>query len=501
MKISKDNFYNRLLQLLPWLIIGLGVILRLAVFLQKRNLIIDESNVARNVYERGFIDLLKPLSYEQFAPPVFLWLVKTCSLFFGFSEYSLRLYPLLAGFGSLVVLYLLLKEYMPNRSAWYALFLFATAYMFLRYATEVKQYSGDILISLSLMLLALKTDIKTTTTARFLTIWLLAGSLAVWTSMPSVFILAGAGFYYFIVCLQKKQWKKILLLVIMGTVWGLQFLVYFNAVLKQQSQSDFLQVSHSYYFLYIPPYAQYGWQHNWDAFSALLKMVGNNSPFDYNIAFNTVLLLTGFIFLLARNTVKGLVVIVPVLLVLFAATQRQFTLMPRVALFLVPILLVIIAYGLEQLYRINNKPWRILLTVLAIIYAFNGNSISMMYKPFKTEQVTEGMAFIQSKNIQPNDVIFYHSSGPARIYYTQIHPQKEKWAYFKNADVLKWHERYDSLAWQIKYVWEMDRPMGFIFTNATDNEVTKYTGQLNRYLQPVDSISYHYVRAYIYINK
>jgi 4-amino-4-deoxy-L-arabinose transferase-like glycosyltransferase len=489
---------NRLLRYLPLLIIVLGIVLRLAVYLQNRNLIIDEANIARNIYERSFIDLLRPLNYEQFAPPVFLWLVKGCSVLFGFSEYALRLYPLLAGLGSLFVLYGLLKEYMPERSSWYALFLFASAYMFLRYATEVKQYSGDILLSLFLMLLALKTDIKAKSGPQFLLIWLFAGSLAIWTSMPSVFILAGAGVYYFLVCIKQREWKGILLLVILAVVWGLQFLFYFNTILKHQSHSSFLQVSHSFYFLYLPPYPPYTWQHNWNVFSALLKMIGDSSTLNYNVAFNTILLSIGVIALLARNTTKGLLILVPVLLVLFAASQRQFTLMPRVALFLVPILLIIIAYGLEQLYRINSMPWKIVLTIVAITYACNGNSIHMLFRPFKQEQLTEGLAYIKAKKIPANDVLFYHSAGPANIYYTEIHPAREQWKEFKNADILHWYDRYDSLGWQIKHVWKMERPVAFIFTNATDAEAATADSRLSKNLHRLEYMDTNYIRVYIY---
>src|SRR5690606_20568037 len=86
-----------------WLVIALiaiGIILRLYVYFQNRNLIIDEANVARNIAERGFAALALPLDYAQYAPPVFLWITKFFTMLFGMGEMALRLYPLLCGIAS-----------------------------------------------------------------------------------------------------------------------------------------------------------------------------------------------------------------------------------------------------------------------------------------------------------------------------------------------------------------------------------------------------------------
>ena len=101
---------NTFLKILIALVIAGGIIARLVVYLQNRNLIIDEANVTRNLFERGFAQLLQPLSYEQYAPPVFLWIEKLNTILFGFSEYTLRLYPLLTGIAAIFVMLAILKR-------------------------------------------------------------------------------------------------------------------------------------------------------------------------------------------------------------------------------------------------------------------------------------------------------------------------------------------------------------------------------------------------------
>ena len=96
---------------LALLVAGIG--LRIYIYLQNRNLIIDEANIACNIYERGFMALLQPLDYYQYAPPSFLWITKLSSLLFGMDEMELRLYPLLCGIADLLLFYKILRQLMP----------------------------------------------------------------------------------------------------------------------------------------------------------------------------------------------------------------------------------------------------------------------------------------------------------------------------------------------------------------------------------------------------
>ena len=322
-RFQKNN--SKILHVSLVLILLLGIMLRIAVYLQNRNLIIDESNIARNIFERDFFQLLLPLSYEQYAPPVFLWILKLSSVLFGFSEYSLRLYALLTGISSLFVMYLLLKEFVPARSVWYALFLFATAHILLRYSSEVKQYMGDVLIVLTLLLLALRIHVKNISPVKFILFWATAGTIAIWLSMPSVFALAGIGIYYTAICIQQKVYNKIRLLIICAAVWLMQFIFYYIAILKDQANSAYLQNFHRDNFLFATPEDLHEVAQNWAIFSALLRQFGNNNPFGFNVVFNTLLLLSGIFLLLKQNFAKALLLLTPVVAVLMASALNDFS--------------------------------------------------------------------------------------------------------------------------------------------------------------------------------
>ena len=72
-----------------------GLLLRLLHYLNNRSLWLDEAKLARNILDRGPIELLTPLEYNQGAPILFLLLVDATTALLGSSELALRLVPLL----------------------------------------------------------------------------------------------------------------------------------------------------------------------------------------------------------------------------------------------------------------------------------------------------------------------------------------------------------------------------------------------------------------------
>src|SRR5690349_13824749 len=137
---------------LPWLVIGLGMFLRLAQYAFNRSLWYDEANIAANIIDRSMAGLLQPLDYDQGAPIGFLLLEKLAVQALGPSEYALRLIPFLFGSIALVVFYEVAKRYISPNAVLIALYLFALSDTLIYYSSEVKQYSSDVAIALIVLL-------------------------------------------------------------------------------------------------------------------------------------------------------------------------------------------------------------------------------------------------------------------------------------------------------------------------------------------------------------
>lgn len=456
---------DRLFFWLSIFIILIGITLRLAYWLHNRDLIIDESNIARNLFERDYSKLSTRLDYEQYAPVLFLWIEKTFTMLFGFSERALRAYPLLCSIGALFVFMMVLKEYMSVRVIWFPLLYMATAHFFARYATEVKQYSPDVLISLCLIWLALKSDILSKRPLRFFLTWLLAGSIAIWASMPSIFMLAGVGIYYLVVCINAKKIMKILPFAAAGILAMAQFAGYYFAVLKQDAHSDYLQNFHKPYFLIFSGSFEH-WKHNYYVLSDVIKTA--TGIWKFGIVLNYSLLAIGIIAIIRKHGARSLLVLVPLALTIAAAFLKEFSLIPRVVLFMMPLFILLIGSGLDAIFSFRIKLMNAAMAVACLYAVYLHHDLRRVTVPFYSEQITWGMQLMKDNKIEHKKLHVSHGSYPAYLYYTTIHPDKQRWSALFDAI----HENWDANWWTVSM--NEDGRFGAIFSTVPDWEAHKY---------------------------
>lgn len=487
---------NRVAYVLFILFIIIGTALRLYIYAANRNLIIDEANVARNIYERGFIALLSPLDYEQYAPPLFLWPVKLFSLLFGFSEYALRLYPLVSSIIAILLLARLLRKTLPVTAAWYPLSLFAVGYLFLRYSSELKQYMPDVAVVLALLLLATSTNIRQAKPRDFILKMTLAGSIALWASMPAVFILFSIGCYYFFICMRQCNYSKLYLILLPASIWIVQFALYYYFILMPQANSDYLQNFHGEYFI-IPKLDVASWQHNWELVKHILSFTGGKTAIGFYT--NLLFIIIALVSLLRKQAELFILLIVPILTLLIAAALRQYSLLDRLVLFISPVILLLVGLGLKFILDITSH-----IIVRGVIYllcmiSFVSYADTTLNYPYQYEEVSAGLAHMQKQNISPGNLYIYHSSDAPFIYYTTIHPKgKQQWGYYSTAHILKWNTDYDSLANNLSV--HTPQRYGFICTNISMADFDRRNNLISNHLQVTDSIRLPYIRSYIYTN-
>jgi len=177
----------------------LGIVLRLVRCLQNYPMWCDETMLAANLLERRWTDLAQPLHYRQVCPLGFLALEWAVVQLFGFSEFSLRLIPVLCALASVPLFHFLARRTLGTgtRGTLLAVAMFAVSEPPIRYAAEVKPYATDMLVSLILLSLAVTWR---QVPGRVSRLWALAAvvPLAVAVSLPSVFVIgtiAVVGFY------------------------------------------------------------------------------------------------------------------------------------------------------------------------------------------------------------------------------------------------------------------------------------------------------------------
>jgi 4-amino-4-deoxy-L-arabinose transferase-like glycosyltransferase len=488
-----SRYSNISLRIFTELILLAGIGLRLVLFFQNRNLIIDEANIVRNLAERGYGGLALPLRYEQYAPPVFLWIEKLSSQLFGYGEKAMRLYPLLAGIAATFVMYKLAARLMTKASLWLPVGLLAIGAFFIEYSTVMKQYMPDALISLSLIWLALKWNINELRPDRFVLYWIVAGSLAIWSSMPAVFILAGIGGYYCWHSFRLYQRTRLPQLMIIGSVWVLQFAFYYITILKPQINSDYLQNYHREFFLFATPGSAAEWQHNWERIREILyHTVGIT---DTVIAAAIVLILIGSVNLLIRRTAHFLLIAVPCLLVLLAAALDQYSLIARVILFMMPLLMLLIGAGFDVLMQ-GPRELRGLTVVLGLYMLYACAGFFYVRNPLRFHEITNGLEWIENRGGRGYQLYVHDANVPTYIYYTQLHPGKAKWAPLLGAHKLTWEDDYTELTKNLKDT------AYFIYTGGfAEGERKRRIAEIEKNMKQIDYFERDICFVFVYAPK
>jgi hypothetical protein len=168
----------------------LGVLLRVARYALNYPLWWDEAFLAVNFIRRDYPDLLRPLDYGQVCPILFLGIELTVVKLLGFSEWSLRLFPLACAVASVVLFRVAAGRVLRGIPLLLAVGIFAVSYHPIRHAADVKPYASDLLASLALLATVfgwLRAPERTGPP------WALAAvaPIAVALSHPSIFVAVG----------------------------------------------------------------------------------------------------------------------------------------------------------------------------------------------------------------------------------------------------------------------------------------------------------------------
>ena len=173
-----------------WAFVALGVLLRIARYAMDYPLWWDEAFVAVNFIRRDYLDLLRPLDYGQVCPILFLWAELTLVKLLGFSEWSLRLFPLGCAVVSVVLFRHVAGRVVRGVPLLLAVAIFAVSFHPIRHAADVKPYASDLLAALALLATALEW-LRTPERARWMWASAAVAPIAMALSHPAIFVAGG----------------------------------------------------------------------------------------------------------------------------------------------------------------------------------------------------------------------------------------------------------------------------------------------------------------------
>lgn len=411
---------------LPWIIIFIGIALRLVRYLYNPSLWFDESDTAIDIISRTLADLINPSPDWSIKYPYgFLIIEKLATQFFGNSEYALRLFPFVSGIISLFLFYKIAGHYLRPKAVLIALGLFAILDPLIYYSSELKPYSSDLTFALLIYIASIYIESRKLNVPRIILHGIL-GAIIVWFSHPSIFVLAGTGSILSIYSLSRKEWSRLAGLLTISLMWALSFIAcYFIYIKKLQlnfdmSVEDLLMIERS--FVPFPPKSLNDLKWIIDSFFEVF-----NNPVGLTftgIAAFTFLL--GCLSLFHDNKEKFYLLISPILFTMLASILHQYPFKGRLIVFLIPFILLFIAEGVEYVReKISVKSAVPGMVLVGIFFIYPLSWAAYHAKtPSSAEEIRPVIRYIEN-HWEKDDVIYVHYYPQyAFEYYTKFHPAK-----------------------------------------------------------------------------
>lgn len=411
MKI-KFRFENILLLF----VIICGVSISILQFFYNRSLWFDESTLSLNILNRNFTELLQPLDFEQVAPILFLSIEKIFTFLFGYSEYALRLFPLLSYWASIYLLYKIFKIFHLNT---YVIILSLTLFLFngtiIYYSSEVKQYMTDVLTITSMIYFTLKNYEKTTN--KYVLLGFL-GIVSIFLSNVSPIILLCCGAYLFY-NMFLNGWNEIKYFIATIFIWILFFGIYFL------------------FFIYDHPTREFMLKYwiDWDGFMPLnplqidfYQYIIRKYYHFYNGLFQfgiigfyglQLLFLFGCYILIERKKYNIFILsILPIVVHLALSSLKLYPFDIRLILYTCPAFIITLSFGFEYVISSVKNPLHIIYRVFLILLLLFFPLSAYMKIPIKRSEVKDCLIYLK-QNINNEKIYFsYYTISPLK-YYTE----------------------------------------------------------------------------------
>lgn len=420
---SLSQFYNS--QKLPWVIICVGIVLRLVRYLDCPSLWFDENRIALALFSRPLSEFIPPNPDMFITMPFgFVLIEKFAVNTFGNSEYALKLLPLLSGIVSLFLFYYVAKNYIKPKAVPIALGLFAILDPMVYFSSDLKPYSSDVAITLLLYAVAIYIQSKKLTALRIV-YWGAVGAVVVWISHPSALVLAGIGITLAISCLVRKEWARVKRMLFVFSFWFLSFLAVFFMCIRPLLASFDLTNQYQYFmkekaFMPLPPMSLPDIQWYLDV---LFRILDNPAGFTLS-GIAALAFLVGCTSIVLKQKKNFFILISPVLITLLASSFYKYTFADRTILFLVPLLLLFVAEGAEYVREKTSRNGSIIgITLIGLLFLHPlAWSTYHVIKPISREEIKPVLSYVKD-NWQEGDIIYvYYMSQFAFNYYSKYHP-------------------------------------------------------------------------------
>jgi len=372
--------------------LGLGIIIRLWVYLSGYAFWLDEAMVFLNIQNRSFAELTEPLDYNQMAPIGWLMMQKSMISIFGGSEYSMRFPALLFACLSMVICYQTAKQWMTAHGAFLTALLIALMPPVLIYAVALKPYVSDIFFAAAILAVTLECLREDKSSWVKLGLLFLIGTAGIFASLPSVIILASAGVTLALKAGLEKHYDELLKLSVLGITWLIIFAFVYLTFHGQPSEVTSWMRDDAWVGSMAPI-----------PFTSLSSLIWYPSRLQNLMAYwftdeGSFFALTFFVLGLLHLTLSSRVYVavllaLPIIIALLVSMMGLYPLSSRLSVYLIPSTIFAVAFGFDFLVA-RSKEARF------AAYLFGGIfCLTILWRVFSI--VTAPAAPLATENVHP----------------------------------------------------------------------------------------------------
>jgi hypothetical protein len=403
--------------------ISVGVGLRFLGYFRNRSLWFDEAALAVNIVERPLVGLLRPLEFHQGASAGFLVVEKILSSLLGPGELALRLFPLICGLMTLLLVAVVARLYLSRSAVLLAVALVALNPSLIYYSSEMKQYSSDAFVTL-MLLWAFVRLAESDLSGRRMAALAVIGSVAVWFSHPAVFLLAGAGIVFLVSA--RSDRRRMVRLALVLTVWAASFVVLYVVSLRHLAGDHALLEFWGQYFPAHPIWKAHTLVWLFDAFSAAF-----HDPAGLAVLPGMAFFIVGWTGLFRRNRRLGWILLAAISALLLAGLTHRYPLGSRLLMFAVPIMLLLVAEGVATVCdrlphgRLVEVAVGCLVLSLPVLNAIRGGVRGV--SGIQRDDIRPVIEYVNARAGTSDAWYVYFQAQPQMRYYSDVFGRPAKW--------------------------------------------------------------------------
>jgi len=404
--------------------IVLGIALRVRFYFEQRSLWLDPSMLALNLIDRNGWELLGRLDMNQAAPAGFLLSSKIVGELFDYHELALYLLPLLLGVGALVLFVRLSITALGREVAPLAYLPMATCSTAIFYCGEFKPQSADLFFTVLVLIAAHRVLSRRWQPSAVLG-FLIVGILGPWFSYSFVFVAGGCGLVLAVLALTSTRSRAAIPMVTAFGALMVYYLALYVVLIRPTISPELYTANRAAFAPLVETAAQrWWWWLSWSGF------------FQFPLGFRSVTVLP------ALGLVAGLiagfrnrraarfhaVLVAPIVLLFIASALGKYPVATgisevksRFVLFTVPIALLLIASGIQWLWRIlgGHKLLAAGLFGALLIPSLYGGWTGPRFPPQEMRPLVRHL----ERHVRSGDAVYVlYTSIPAFRFYTRHEP-------------------------------------------------------------------------------